>query len=542
MPTRPSPDSFLRGDANPWLSIARAGYVESAVGFVIGVALLACGALGLASAATALLDGRRAATMALLAVAWTAAGGLLVRSCHPPTRLRSSTAFAGVLATWLTLIAVSTMTYEVLGTFEHLDDSLFESVAGFTTTASSVLGDPESVARGVLAWRAGTQWLGGLAALVFVVAVLPSIGVGGLDVTSAGYRYSGTSLRSHRTLASMRRLLTLYAIFTVAGIGLYLAAGMGPFDAVTYAATTISTGGFANHAGSFSHFESVAVEWAGFGGMVLGGANMALLYRTLRGRDLRGAARSFELRAYLAAIVAGGLIVTLTTAPIGGITHESLRQAFFHVASATSTTGHWVGLGWGAWSIAPQVLLLGIMGVGSMSGSAGGGFRQVRALALVGYLRRELVLQLQPRAVAVVRVGRRPVSEELVGRMIGYQAQYIVVASIGAVAIAVLGGDLVTSITGAISALANVGPALGELVPGAGGIRVLSRPVRAALLPLMLLGRLEIAPVLVGIGLAATGVRRAVQSSVGRGGTIDQGLRPWRRDRRSGRGGPRRRS
>src|SRR5690606_12840469 len=142
-------------------------------------------------------------------------------------------------------------------------------VAGFTTTASSVLGDPERVARGVLAWRAGTQWLVGLAALVFVVAVLPSIGVGGLDVTSAGYRYSGTSLRSHRTLASMRRLLTLYVLFTVAGIGLYLVAGMGPFDAVTYAATTISTGGFANHAGSFSHFESVAVEWAGFGGMVL---------------------------------------------------------------------------------------------------------------------------------------------------------------------------------------------------------------------------------------------------------------------------------
>jgi len=521
VPTRSSHDALLEGEPSIWRSIARAGHVESAVGFVVGVALLACGVLGLVSAATALIDGRRPATMALLAGIWAAAGALLVRSCHPPVRLRSSTGFAGVLATWLTLIAVSTLTYEALGTFDHVDDSLFESVAGFTTTASSVLGDPESVARGVLAWRAGTQWLGGLAALLFVVAVLPSIGVGGLDVTSAGYRHSGTSLRSHRTLASMRRLLTLYAAFTVAGIGLYLVAGMGPFDAVTYAATTISTGGFANHAGSFSHFESTAVEWAGFGGMVLGGANMALLYRTLRGRDLRGAARSFELRAYVAAIVVGGIVVTLATAPSGGVTHESLRHAYFHVASATSTTGHWVGLGWGAWTVALQVLLLAIMGVGSMSGSAGGGFRQVRALALVGYLRRELVLQLHPRAVASVRVGRRPVSEELVSRMIGYQAQYLVVAGIGAVVIAVLGADLVTSITGAISALANVGPALGELVPGAGGIRVLSRPERAALLPLMLLGRLEIAPVLVGIGLSATAVRRVAQRGVGRGHIVD---------------------
>lgn len=520
MSSRSSPAALVEADSSLLRSVARSGRIESAVGFVVGVALVACGVLGLVSAACSLLDDRGGPTLVLLAGIWSATGGLLIRGCRTPDRLRSSTAFAGVLATWLTLIAVSTVTYEVLGTFEHLDDSLFESVAGFTTTASSVLDDPERAARGVLAWRAGTQWMGGLAALVFVVAVLPSIGVGGLDVTSAGSRYSGTSLRSRRTTATMRRLLTLYAIFTGAGVVLYLAVGMGPFDAGTYAATTISTGGFANHAGSFSHFESAAVEWAGFGGMVLGGANMALLYRTLRHRDLRGAARSFELRAYLTAIVAGGLIVAGATAPTGGITHESLRQSLFHVASATSTTGHWVGRGWGEWTVGPQVLLLAIMGVGAMSGSCGAGFRQVRALALVGYLRRELVLQLQPRAVAPVRVGRRPVSEELVGRMIGYQVQYIVVAAFGAAVVAAVGASLVTSVTGAISALANVGPALGDLVPGAGGIRVLTRPARAALLPLMLLGRLEIAPVLVGVGLAATNARRLAQRAAGRTHTV----------------------
>lgn len=521
MPPRSAPDALLRAQPNRLRAVAAAGIVESAVGFVVGVALLACGALGVLATACSLLDGRLTGRLALLALLWSVVGVGLVRGCRPPERLRSSTAFAGVLAAWLAMIAASTLSYELLGTFPYADDSLFESVAGFTTTASSVLDDPERVARGVLAWRAGTQWIGGLGALLFVVAVLPSIGVGGLDVTSAGFRYSGTSLRSHRSLATMRRLLTLYAAFTVAGIALYLAAGMGPFDAVTYAVTTISTGGFANHAGSFSHFESTAVEWAGFGGMVLGGANMALLYRTIRGRDLRGALRSFELRAYLTAIVVGGTIVTLATSPGGGVTHQSLRHGFFHVASATSTTGHWVGDGWGPWAIGPQVLLLAIMGVGAMSGSAGGGFRQVRALALVGYLRRELVLQLHPRAVAAVRVGRRTVSEELVGRMIGYQAQYLVVAGIGAVVVAALGADLVTAITGVISSLANVGPGLGGLQPGIGGIRDLARPARAALLPLMLLGRLEIAPVLVGVGLAATSARRFAQRAAGREHRID---------------------
>lgn len=480
----------------------RTGRFESGVGFVVGIALVASGALGLVSALAAVLDGRDVGALLALGVLWTGLGLTTTRTCRPPQRLRSSTAFAGVLATWITLVLVSTATYRVLGTFDHLDDAVFESVSGYTTTALTVVGDPELLGRGTLTWRAGTQWVGGLAGLLFVVAVLPSLGVGGLDVTSAGERHAGTTLRSRRTNAVMRRLTVLYTSFTAVGVVLNLAAGMRAFDAVTYAATTISTGGFANHAGSFSYFDSTVIEWAGIGGMVLAGANMALLYRVIRGRDLQAAWRSFELRAYVSALVVGAAVISVATAPAGGPTVESGRHALFHVTSALSTTGHWTGQGWGIWAVGPQVLLLAFIGVGAMSGSPGGGFRQVRALALVGYLRRELVLQLHPRAVGSVRVGHRPVSEEVVGRMIGYQAQYLVVGGVGAVALGALGADLVTSMSGAISALANVGPALGELVPGSGGISELPRPARAVLLPLMLLGRLEIAPVLVGATMA----------------------------------------
>lgn len=529
MPVARSPhDRLLEGEHSWVRSVLRAGRWETAVGFVVGVALLGCAALAAGSAVASALDGRHRADFAALTLGWGLLGSALVRLCRPPARPPASAAFVGVLAAWLAFVAASTVTYELLGTFPHVDDSLFESVAGFTTTASTVLADPERVGRGVLLWRAGTQWLGGLAGLLFVVAVLPSLGVGGLDVTSAGQRHSGRSLRSHRTTTLIRHLAGLYGAFTAAGVALYLAAGMGPFDALTYSATTISTGGFANHVGSFSHFSSTAVEWAAVGGMVLGGANMALLFRAVRGRDPRQLWRSFELRAYLAAVVVGGTIVALTTAPSGGLTHASVRHAVFHVASAVSTTGHWVGSGWGGWDTGPQVLLLSIMGVGSMSGSAGGGFRQVRALALVGYLRRELVLQLHPRAVRTVRVGRRPVSDELVGRMVGYQAQYLVVAAVGAVVLAALGSGIVTSLSAAISMLANVGPALGDLVPGSGGVLELPRPARAALLPLMLLGRLEIAPVLVGVAVAWSAARRTVT--------------PWRRDRRTEPAAPRRRS
>lgn len=484
--------------------LVRAGRWESPVGFVVGLAVLVCALLALCSSAIGIAtDGRDTTSFALVALLWALVGGAVAHQCSVPDRLRSTTAFVGVFVAWSVVIAVSTATYEFLGTFAHWDDSIFESVAGFTTTAATVVENPESLSRATLFWRAGTQWIGGLGALLFVVAVLPSIGVGGLDVTEAGIRHSGTSLRSRRTVLQLRRLTALYAGLTAAGVVLYLVGGMGPFDAITYAASTISTGGFANHAGSFGHFRSTTVEWAGFGGMVLGGANLALLFRALRPGGRRTLLRSYELRAYLGVIFGGGALVAVLTESPGGLTHDSIRQSLFHVASAASTTGHFVG-GWGGWETGGQVLLLAVIGVGAMSGSAGGGFRLVRALTLIGYLRRELVLQIHPRAVSPVRVGRRIVSDALVSRMIGYQAQYLIVAASGAVVVAALGGELVTAMSGAISAVANMGPALGDLVPGEGGVLGLPRPARAALMPLMLLGRLEIAPVLVGAALAAS--------------------------------------
>lgn len=503
--------------------VVRAGRWESPVGFVVGLAILVCSLLALTSAGMGIVtDGRDVGTFALAALAWSLIGGALSHQCSVPLRLRSTTAFVGVFVAWTAVIAVSTATYELAGTFAHWDDSVFESVAGFTTTAASVVENPESLSRATLFWRAGTQWVGGLGALLFVVAVLPSIGVGGLDVTEAGQRHAGTSLRSRRTQLQLRRLTLLYAVLTVAGVALYLVGGMAPFDAVTYAATTISTGGFANHAGSFGHFRSTTVEWAGFGGMVLGGANLALLFRALRPGFRRSVLRSFELRAYLAVIFVGGIVVTLLTESPDGLTHDAIRRSLFHVASAASTTGHFVG-GWGGWEVGAQVLLLAIIGVGAMSGSAGGGFRLVRALTLVGYLRRELVLQIHPRAVTHVRVGRRIVSDALVSRMIGYQAQYLIVAATGAIVVAALGGELVTAVSGAISAVANMGPALGDLVPGSGGVLGLPRPARAALMPLMLLGRLEIAPVLVGAALAVSALAQRL-------GTVRRRYRDARAD------------
>jgi trk system potassium uptake protein TrkH len=192
--------------------------------------------------------------------------------------------------------------------------------------------------------------------------------------------------------------------------------------------------------------------------------------------------------------VAASIVVSWWTAPSGGPTHESVRHAVFSVVSSASTTGHTV-TDWGAWASGPQVVLLVLMGIGAMSGSLGGGFRVVRGLALVSYVERELDRQLRPRVVRPVRVGRVGLDEDLADGMVGYQVLYLLTAGSGAFFLALFGEDLLTSLSGTISAVATVGPALGDLAPG-DLARSATRPARVALMVIMLSGRLEIYPVL----------------------------------------------
>ncbi len=292
---------------------------------------------------------------------------------------------------------------------------------------------------------------------------------------------------------------------------------MGPFDAVTYALTTISTGGFENHAGSFAFFDSAIVEWVAVGGMALAGLNIALVAALLRG-DIGPLRRSMELRAYFVLLLGGTAVVFSQL--IGDLSQpwaETLRQSAFSVTSVVSTTGASVA-DWGGWPFGPQVILLMLMGVGSMSGSTGSGFRIIRAMALLGYVRRELLRQIQPRSVVVVKVGRETLDEALVSRLIGYQILWVVVAGFAAIGVAIFDVDLVSSLSVAVSALANVGPGLGDVSPSAGATG-LTAGARMVLVPVMLLGRLEISPLVVGILVLFRVPRRwpqAVRRSLGR--------------------------
>ena len=495
-------------DRDPLLEPTPDRTIHSAPAHAAALGLIVSGAAMCVAGLVDLSDGGSdAAPFAAVGVAAVALGAIGRRRFGMPARAATHTVLGAVTALWIAMIATATVAYIAAGAFSRPDDALFESVAGFTTTAMSVTDLGAGPGHGVLFSRAVTQWIGGFVALVVIVALLPSLGVGapepGERLASSDQRY----LLSPRLVTLIGRLGLVYVALTATGAVLFLVGGMAPFDAVTYGFTTISTGGFANHVEGFAHFDSAVLEWMAIAGMAVAGASFALLWRGLRG--LTGSLlRSVELRTYLGILVVASAAVAVWTAPDGGLTNDSVRASIFSVTSVASTTGHAV-VDWGGWVFGAQVLLLLLIGVGSMSGSAGGGFRVLRALALVGYMRREVVRQLTPRAVVMVKVGSVPLEPRLVARMIGYQVLFLLVLAVSAVAVAALGADLVTAGSAAVSALSTTGPALGDLAPGAGGALALTAPARAVVMGTMLLGRLEIYPVVTVAATALLAARRA---------------------------------
>jgi len=482
------------------------------------------GICGLGAALASLIDlayGAHAAlALAILALGALAVGFAGMRGCRFPPSIRSGSLLTTVGVAWLAAIVFSTLVYVATRATARVDDALFESVAGFTTTALSVMDNEglEDTAKGVLFWRALTQWFGGFGALITFVVALPFLGVGDpTEPVESRSTARSTNLLAPQARRRVKRFASVYLGLSGIGVLLFLGGGMSPFDAVTYAFTTVSTGGFANHEGSIGFFESPALEWFAIAGMLLAGANFALLWSAVRGRTHTRLLESFELRAYLGLIGAASGALLLFNASGAGFSARTVRQTVFTVVSLVSTTGHHLD-DWTAWKAGGQLVLLMLMGVGAMSGSAGGGFRILRVLVLISLIRRELARQVHTHSVMVVRLGRQVIDEGVIGRMVGHMVLHTLAVAGGAIAIAAfyLGGAepdrrLLTALSGAVSALSTTGPALEGLGPTT-SVLDLPAGARAVLAALMLGGRLAFYPILAIVEAARVGSRAARRS------------------------------
>lgn len=435
--------------------------------------------------------------VALLAcgVPTTLIGLAVWRWTSVPHEVRILDVFVTVTMAWVVLAAIGGVPYLATGRLTAPDEALFESLSGFTTTGATLLRPVADTSQGLLMYRAITQWIGGMGVIVLVIAVLPTVGTGAMNLLEAEAPGPSGERLTPRVRQTARNLWIVYVGFTVAVLIAYLIAGMSLYDGVAHTFTTVSTGGFSPHNASLRHFESGAVEWIAIVAMFLAGGSFALYYRALRGQ-VRPLLRSTELHVY-AMVVAIASATVFVVADVETGLADRFRDAVFAIVTVVSTTGYTTA-DFGDWSQGAQVVIILLLPFGAMAGSTAGGIKFIRILAVASYAHRAALRHLHPRLVRPIRVGDRTLPDEIAQRIVGYMIMALAVFGGGAVVIALTGADLTTSFSAAASSFGNVGPGLGDIDPS-GDYRNLTPVARAVTMVQMLLGRLEIYPVILAL-------------------------------------------
>lgn len=423
-------------------------------------------------------------------------GGVALLFLRDAPELRVREGFAVVSFGWLVVGLLGAMPYWLSGQIPSFTDAAFESISGFTTTGASILTDIESRSYGTLFWRALTHWLGGMGIVLLALAILPLLGVGGMQLFRAEVPGPVAERLTPRIRQTAKLLWAVYFLLTLLEIVALMFAGMGLFDAVCHSFGTMATGGFSNHNSSVGGYESPAVEWVITLFMFLAGANFSLHYLALTGR-VKVYAKDEEFRFY-------GSIILVCTALIGSsllvdefypTAGETLRHTLFQVVSIITTTGFGTA-DYLQWPPLSHAVLLILMAVGGCAGSTGGGIKVMRVFILLRHAKYELKKMLHPRAVYTLWFNDRALSPALLTNVLGFFLLYMLVYVTGVVILTLGGRDLVTSVGATAATLGNIGPGLG-LVGPASNYSQLHGWEKWLLVLFMLIGRLEIFTVLV---------------------------------------------
>ncbi len=463
---------------------------------VAGITMAVAGAGLLVSAMVGfLVDDDQAVVLALCGGGALAVGLGVSSITRVPDQIQLRDIFVTVTMAWLALAAAGALPYVATGTLRSPDDAIFEAVSGFTTTGATVLRPIEGTSRGLLFWRAITQWIGGMGVIVLVVAVLPTMGTGGFGLIEAEAPGPAGERLTPRVRHTAARLWGIYIGFTIVLAAAYALAGMNLYDCLAHSFTTVSTGGFSPYNASLGHFESATIEWIAIVAMFFAGGSFTLYLRLLRGQP-GPLLTSVEFRLYLFFVVAMSTVLHFTADPTT-TGHQSIRDAAFATTSLVSTTGFGTA-DFAQWSQAAQAIILLALPIGAMAGSTAGGVKLVRVIAVASFAHRATLRQLHPRIIRPVRVGANVLDERTTNKVLGFLV--LALASFGgcALIIALTGVDLVTALSASATTFGNVGPGLEQVGPTSDFL-TLPRLARWAATGNMLLGRLEIYPILLAL-------------------------------------------
>ena len=375
-------------------------------------------------------------------------------------------------------------------------DAVFESVSGLTTTGATVITGLNELPRSILFYRQMLQWFGGMGIIVLAVAVLPMLGIGGMQLYRA--ETSGpikdSKLTPHIT-ETAKALWYIYLALTIACALAYWKAGMSEFDAIVHSFSTVSIGGFSSHDTSIGYFASPLVELVAVVFMVLAGMNFALHFTAWRNRRLRGYWLDSELKAYLLLLVCLS-VITSAYLYFSGTFNEpqaALRNGIFQSVSISTTTG-FTTTNYSGWPSFLPLLLLFASFIGGCAGSTGGGLKVIRVLLLYKQGKREITRLVHPNAQVAIKVGGVPMSSRVVDAVWGFFATYVAIFTLILLLLMITGMDQVSAFSAVAACMNNLGPGLGQV---GDHYADLSDSAKWILCFAMLLGRLEIFTLLV---------------------------------------------
>lgn len=409
---------------------------------------------------------------------------------------------------WLFMSLSGMLPYLVSGAIPSVTNAFFETISGYTTTGASVLTDIEALPKGILFWRSTTHWIGGMGIIVLAIAILPLLGIGGMQLFAAEAPGPSADKLHPRITDTAKRLWLIYFGFTAMETIALKLAGMSFFDAINHAMSTLSTGGFSTKNASVAHWnDTPAIQYIIIFFMMLAGMNFVLSYFAFKGK-IQKIIRDEEFRLYMAFIIGftviTGLVIffqadvaasSIEHPMVLGAGESAIRHAWFQVVAVITTTG-FVTADFTAWTPFLTVIFFGLMFLGGSAGSTAGGIKVVRHLLTIRNAFLEFKRTLHPRAILPVRYNTRSVDRTIVFNILAFFILYMLSWIVGASVLAAFGLDFQTALGGAASSLGNVGPAFGELSP-VDNFANLPTGAKWWCGFLMLIGRLELFTVLI---------------------------------------------
>lgn len=408
---------------------------------------------------------------------------------------------------WLVMSASGMLPYLFTGAIPDITNAFFETISGYTTTGASILNDIESLPKGLLFWRSLTHWIGGMGIIVLAIAILPLLGIGGMQLFAAEAPGPSADKLHPRITDTAKRLWLIYVGYTLAETLLLKLAGMGFFDAMNHAMATLSTGGFSTKNSSLAYWnDQPLIQYIVILFMFLAGSNFVLSYFAFKGK-IQKVLKDEEFKFYTGFIISFSIVAALviyfqaqpqvsaSLPMVFGYGESAIRHALFQVLAVVTTTG-FVTADFTGWTPFLTIFFFGLMFLGGSAGSTAGGIKVMRHLLIIKNGLLEFKRTLHSNAIIPVRYNNKTVAESIVYNIIGFFVLYMLLFIIGALVLAFMGLDFESAIGGAATSLGNVGPGLGSLNP-LSNFNDLPALGKWWCGFLMLLGRLELFTVLI---------------------------------------------